>query len=100
MDPIFQPYKNRFISHWFLHLPGIIRNSIDHINSVTVFLDQPDKGTPDDDPVDIWGDLSNLLGCGYTKADHERQSGYPSYSFHIPFDVDNPRPRGPRDPRD
>ena len=55
---------------------------------------------PDDDPVDIWGDLSDLLRCGYTKTDYERQRSYPSYSFHIFFHVDDPRPRGPRDPRD
>ena len=73
---------------------------MDHINSVAIFLDHPDKGTPDDDPVDMGGDLSNLLGCGYTKTDYDGQHGYPSYSFHIPLDVDDLRLRGPRDPRD
>ena len=73
---------------------------MDHINSVTVFLDYPDKGTPDDNPVDIWGYLSDLLGCGYTKTGYERQRGYLSYSLYIPLDVQNPRFYGPRDPGD
>ena len=73
---------------------------MDHIGPIAIFFNHPDKGASDDDPVEIRNDLACLLRCGYTKADDEGESGYLPYPFRIPFDVNNPRPCGPRDTGD